>query len=119
MSNDFHGMATRTLANEHVRLEYMAEGGPRVVGLYVAGSQDNLFADVYDDPVPTPYGDFRFFGGHRLWHAPEALPRTYIPDSHGQTVVDLPDGSGCPAKPSQGRASKKRSKSTCTLTARW
>lgn len=52
----------------------------------------NLLADVSDlPPVPTPYGDFHFLGGHRLWHAPEAMPRTYIPEGE-IFVAELPDG---------------------------
>lgn len=33
-----------------------------------------------DPPIATPYGPYAFVGGHRLWHAPEAFPRTYVPE---------------------------------------
>jgi hypothetical protein len=52
----------------------------------------NLFADVDMPPVETQYGMFSFRGGHRLWHAPEAMPRTYIPDNEGATFSELPNG---------------------------
>ena len=42
--------------------------------------------------MSTPYGDFFFRGGHRLWHAPETLPRTYIPDNDGVSIEELSDG---------------------------
>ena len=42
-------------------------------------------------PASTPYGDYYFRGGHRIWHAPEAMPRTYIPDGELQ-ITELPDG---------------------------
>jgi hypothetical protein len=44
---------------------------------------DNLFANLGNEGLTTPYGEFHFRGGHRLWHSPEAMPRTYIPDVQG------------------------------------
>ena len=81
MSRDFYGLLTRTLANKHVRLDYLTTAGPRIVRLTLAGSDDNLFAEVADIKIPTPYGDYSLFGGHRLWHSPEAMPRSYMPDN--------------------------------------
>ncbi len=60
----------------------------RVSGLVAAGSP-NLFADLADtNPVQTQYGDFHFSGGHRLWHAPEAMPRSYIPDKFELSIIE-------------------------------
>jgi hypothetical protein len=92
MSQDFFGYPTRTLANEHVRLDYLTTAGPRIVRLSLAGSDDNLLAEVADIKIPTPYGDFNIFGGHRLWHSPEAFPRSYLPDNDAPEITDLPDG---------------------------
>jgi hypothetical protein len=78
------------MQNDHLEVEYLTEP-LRITGLTPAGKA-NMLADLNDLPtVPTPYGDFHFRGGHRLWHAPEALPRTYIPDTP-VTVTQLPDG---------------------------
>ena len=77
--SDFHGEPTQVLENQFVRLEYLAKSA-RIVRFAPQG-KTNLFADLGRTPVPTPYGDFFFRGGHRLWHAPEAMPRTYIPDN--------------------------------------
>ncbi len=88
--SDFQGLPTRTLSNGLVSFEYLADAGPRIVRLSAFGSE-NLFADV-PTTVTTPYGDFFFRGGHRLWFAPEMLPRTYIPDNDGVTVEELTDG---------------------------
>ena len=30
MSNDFHGLPTRSLGNDHLTLDYLAEAGPRI-----------------------------------------------------------------------------------------
>ena len=45
-----------------------------------------------NNKLATPYGDFYFRGGHRLWHAPEAMPRTYIPDNEGAVTTEIPGG---------------------------
>jgi hypothetical protein len=41
--------------------------------------------------VATPFGDYHFRGGHRLWHAPEGMPRSYIPDDKGARVEEIED----------------------------
>ena len=87
---DFHGEAACVLENHFVRLEYLAHSA-RVVRFAPQGKR-SLFADLGKDPTPTPYGDFYFRGGHRLWHAPEAMPRTYIPDNDGATLDEIENG---------------------------
>jgi hypothetical protein len=83
-------MNNRILQNDQLQIEYLTDP-LRIIGLMPAG-RTNMLADLDDLPVvPTPYGDFHFRGGHRLWHAPEAIPRTYIPDTP-VTVTTLPEG---------------------------
>ncbi|MGE5374187.1 MAG: hypothetical protein ACM3XO_03955 [Bacteroidota bacterium] len=83
-------MKTYTLQNDHLQVEYLPEP-LRIMGFTPAGGT-NMLADLNDLPiVPTPHGDFYFRGGHRLWHAPESMPRTYIPDTP-VTVTSLPGG---------------------------
>jgi hypothetical protein len=88
---DFHGLPTAALANEHVRLEYLTNAGPRIVGLSAHGSP-NLLADVHDMIINAPHGEFRFLGGHRLWISPESLETSYIGDHFGLEVNKLPNG---------------------------
>jgi hypothetical protein len=92
MANDFHGLPTGSLQNDLVRIDYLAEAGPRLVRLFLAGSEVNLMAEVPDLSLETPFGDFSLYGGHRLWHAPEAFPRTYLPDNDGLTVDEFEGG---------------------------
>jgi hypothetical protein len=87
---DFHSEPTRLLENQFVQLEYLANSA-RIVR-FAAKGKANLFADVQKAPVRTPYGNFHFRGGHRLWHAPEAMPRTYMPDNEGALVNEIPHG---------------------------
>ncbi len=105
---DFHGLPTRSIENDHVRLEYLAEAGPRIVRLFLSGSDQNLLAETPDLSWPTPYGEYRLYGGHRLWHAPEAFPRSYVADNEGLVVEDLPDGVWLsrPAEPPTGIAKR-------------
>jgi len=99
-------MNKRILKNDFLQIEYLTDT-PRVAGLSLIG-KPNMLADVSDlPPVPTPYGDYHFLGGHRLWHAPEAMPRSYIPD--GDTVItELPDGVVLESKTEPGAGIRKR-----------
>lgn len=91
--NDFYGRPTLTLESEHLRLDVLAEAGPRIVRLMLPGSDENLLAEVPDIGWETEFGRYELFGGHRLWHSPEAMPRTYIPDSSGATVTRTSGGA--------------------------
>ncbi len=55
--------------------------GPRI--LFLGHSRRptfNLFGVLPDATVRTAEGDWRLFGGHRLWTSPEATPRSYSMD---------------------------------------
>jgi len=88
--SDFQGLPSGVLKNEFLRLEYLISAGPRLVRLSAFGRQ-NLFAEI-QNAVNTPYGKFMFRGGHRLWFAPEAMPRSYNPDNSGVTCRALENG---------------------------
>jgi hypothetical protein len=90
LEGDFHGTKTQILENKFIRLEYLPSA-PRVVRLNLIGF-NNLFADLGNEKIATQYGDFYFRGGHRLWHSPESMPRSYIPDVPGVTVTEIPGG---------------------------
>jgi hypothetical protein len=87
---DFHGEPTLVVENQYLQLESLANSA-RIVRFSLKG-KSNLFADLGHAPMQTPFGDYYFRGGHRLWHAPEAMPRTYIPDNEGATVRNIADG---------------------------
>ena len=91
-TGDYYGLPTHVLQNQHLRLEYLAEAGPRIVRLLLANSDENLLAEIPNFKVNTAYGDYYFRGGHRLWHSPEASPRTYVPDDSGLIVEEMPQG---------------------------
>lgn len=57
-----------------------AEVGPRILHLGATGGR-NLFAEIEDDAGLRGGSDWRLYGGHRLWHAPEDAWRSYRPDN--------------------------------------
>lgn len=99
-------MNKRTLKNNFLEIEYLTNS-LRISGLTPKG-KTNLFADLsHQAPVLTPYGDFYFLGGHRLWHAPEAMPRTYIPDIEVK-ITELSNGVILEAQTEPGTGIRKR-----------
>jgi len=89
---DYHGYPVRTLQNAFLRVDVLETAGPRIVGFGPAGSSLNLMAEVPDITADTPYGVYHFLGGHRLWHSPEVMPRTYVPDDTGLVVEETSTG---------------------------
>lgn len=99
-------MNKNTLKNDFLEIEYLTDA-LRISELTPAG-KTNMLVDLSDaPPVPTPYGDFHFLGGHRLWHSPEAIPRTYIPDSD-ITITEVVDGVILEAQTEPGTGIRKR-----------
>jgi hypothetical protein len=92
MPDDFHGLPTHSLENAHLRIDYLATAGPRLVRLFLGGSTDNLFAETPDVHWPTPWGEYYLRGGHRVAVAPEALDLSYVPDNDGLLIEDVPGG---------------------------
>lgn len=86
---DYYGLPVGCLENAHLRLEYLAQAGPRLVRLCLAGSDLNLLAESPEMTWETPHGLYSLYGGHRLWHAPEAVGRSSIPDDTGLRVDAL------------------------------
>jgi len=100
-------MKKQTISNDFLALDYITDS-LRITGLTPKG-KSNLFADLsHMPPISTDYGDFYFLGGHRLLHAPEAMPRTYIPDSGDISVTEIQDGVSLKAPTEQDTGIRKR-----------
>ena len=54
--------------------------GPRIIRYGFAG-QDSVFGETAEVSATTELGEWKPVGGHRLWHAPEGMPRSYSPDN--------------------------------------
>ena len=92
MTTGFRGLPICSLQNEHLRVDYLREAGPRLVRLILAGSAENLLAEVPEVHWPTPWGEYHVRGGHRVATAPEALELSYVPDDSDLMVEDVPGG---------------------------
>jgi len=78
------------LSNDLVDLIVTTDVGPRIIRFGFVG-EDNEFKE-YEDMVGKTGGDeWRLYGGHRLWHAPEEQPRTYYPDNSPVAVEEHSD----------------------------
>lgn len=107
MWNGKANMEHGVLKNDHLQIEYLTNS-LRITGLAPAGGT-NLLADLSAlPPVSTMYGDFFFRGGHRLWHAPESMPRTYIPDTGELILTELADGVVLESPTEPGTGIRKR-----------
>ena len=67
------------LSNGTVEVVMPAALGPRVARYGFVG-QDNVLGDAPGGST-TDLGEWKPRGGHRLWHAPEGMPRSYSPDN--------------------------------------
>ena len=76
-----------SIENASLSLLVTQSVGPRIISLRF-NDGDNLFAELPDFVTKRPDGGiFHFYGGHRLWHAPENMSRTYIQDDGPVDIV--------------------------------
>ena len=68
------------LSNGAVEVTVATDIGPRVLGYNFVGGE-NVLGEHPEISVTTKWGEFKPWGGHRLWTAPEAMPRSYAPDN--------------------------------------
>ena len=80
------------LGNESLSLLVTTGVGPRILNLRFKQGE-NLFAELPDSTLECPgVGEYRLWGGHRLWHAPEKPRRTYLPDDQPLDTVFVQGG---------------------------
>ena len=88
---EYGGWSTcHALANGVIRLVVTGEVGPRIMYLGFADDAN----EFYEDPAvlgQTGGDEWKLYGGHRFWHAPEVIPRTYHPDNQ-PVIVEEHDG---------------------------
>ena len=79
------------LVSGNFRIAVTQDFGPRVLGGYIGGG-DNIFVVLPDKPMKGIGTGFKLRGGHRLWHSPEASPRSYAPDNDPVKVTNTKEG---------------------------
>lgn len=68
------------LSNGEMELIATTDVGPRIIRLGFVRGQ-NLLWEFGKQMGKRGGKEWRVFGGHRLWHAPEEMPRTYMSDN--------------------------------------
>lgn len=68
------------LFNGTVEAVVTIDVGPRIIRYGFPGA-DNILGELPDVSIETALGPWKPWGGHRLWTAPEANPRSYVPDN--------------------------------------
>ena len=77
---EYKGTPCLLLSNAVVEMLVSTAFGPRVLVYGFAGGQN--FFRVFDDQIRNANtNEWQIYGGHRLWLAPEAHPRSYYPDN--------------------------------------
>lgn len=76
------------LSNGDAHIVATIDVGPRIVE-YSRTDGDNVLGEARDVVIETELGSWRPYGGHRLWAAPEANPRSYAPDNEPVVVHEL------------------------------
>lgn len=88
----FIGQDCIALKNKTLELLVSQSVGPRILSLSFMGG-GNVLAELPDFVTECPgSGTFHFYGGHRLWHAPEVPSRTYLPDDAPVDVAAIENG---------------------------
>lgn len=80
VETEFEGWKSLTLTGEHYSLVIPLEIGIRILHCSLLGQKNILFVD------PAARGqkggaEWRLYGGHRLWFAPEHIEESYEPDN--------------------------------------
>ena len=92
VEGEYHGLRTAIVENDHLRLEFTLDAGPRIVRFSTRGGP-NVFAETPDAQWDTVHGrPYRLLGGHRLWSSPECPLEEQVPDDGPVGVRLQPDG---------------------------
>lgn len=68
------------LTNGDIELIATTDVGPRIIRFGFSGKV-NLFKEFKEHMGISKGNDYLFYGGTRLWHAPQANPRSFHPDN--------------------------------------
>jgi hypothetical protein len=88
----YYGRPTLRLDTAHCWIEFLAVGGPRIVGFGFPGG-GNVLGETPQASWDVGHGQYDLLGGHRLWFAPET-PDCSVPDSTGLTLASIDDAPG-------------------------
>ena len=78
------------ISNDAASVIVASAFGPRILSYGLAGGE-NILGWHPQAAVDTKLGKWRPYGGHRLWLAPENMPRSYAPDNDPVEVTAVGD----------------------------
>lgn len=81
------------ISNGTVEVIVTTDIGPRIIGYRFCGGENVLAELTPTTALKTEYGVWHAWGGHRLWHAPEVNPRSYVPDDDPVAMEVVGNGS--------------------------
>ncbi|WAM34551.1 hypothetical protein [Caldicellulosiruptor morganii] len=79
------------ISNNRLEAIVTTDVGPRIIYFGFKGGK-NVFCVVEEQAGKKGSDEWRIYGGTRLWHSPEAMPRSYYPDNTPVEYEILPDG---------------------------
>lgn len=88
---NYQGWNCYRASNEIVDVIATLDVGPRIIRFGFVG-EANEFKEYVDTLGKIGGDEWRIYGGHRLWHAPEAMPRSYAPDNAPIRFETFADG---------------------------
>ena len=81
----FQKLEALELSNGEAELVVTTSVGPRILSFRLVGREDgwneNILGLHLQAEQKTVLGTWKPYGGHRLWAAPEEMPRSYYPDN--------------------------------------
>jgi hypothetical protein len=69
------------LINNNIELIVTTDVGPRIIRCGFINKKNLLYVSDLEKGK-TGGSQWHIYGGHRLWNAPEVMPRTYFPDNN-------------------------------------
>jgi len=79
------------LSSGQAQLSIATAYGPRIMALHLSGHPNVFFTDD-GTQMPDAKNGYRFYGGHRLWIAPETPERSMQPENEPVTVQQVDQG---------------------------
>ena len=74
------------LSNGNTDVIVATDVGPRILGYSLSGGT-NMLGEAAGVSMESALGEWKAYGGHRLWAAPEVSPRTIAPDNDPVEVI--------------------------------
>ncbi len=101
-TTEYQGWSAVRLATRRLELIAPIEFGPRILSLRSLAAGGNLmFEFPRDEGGSAGSQGFKLRGGHRLWHSPEHIVRTYQPDNDPLDVQLRAGGATLVASPEE------------------